>query len=335
MAGRYSDRNNCEYQLNVHIRKKRQRPIFEAFGKAIYDVEWLNGNDTPIVLLKIDGAKAIREASFYVNLSCHPHVVYTFGLVHCNPGSVMLLQECAPQGDLSERLQEANFKPTERVLSKIFEQITDALVFLAGNGVVHGDLACRNVLVFQSDATDPNKNLVKLTDFGLTRASSLYSVVGSSARTTMTIIPYRYAAPELIRDTINLNYSEKTDVYSMGVFMWEACSNGEMPYSLIDSDKEVKRKKLNDERLARPSVCGDPLWGIMNECWNQNPKDRPDFRTLNQYVRSISSELKGTRSRRIRCEHCQRRFNRSEFGSHQVVFSPINLGQYLMNIILV
>jgi len=105
-----------QFQLDVDIRKTRPRPLFQGFGKAIYEVEWINRNGPPIILLKIDGAKAKREASFYVQLSFHPHIVRTFGIVQSNPGSVMLLQESAPHGDLSELLRENGFKPNEVVL---------------------------------------------------------------------------------------------------------------------------------------------------------------------------------------------------------------------------
>ncbi len=284
-----SSQTEYQFQPDVDIRKTRARPLFQAFGKLIYEVEWSNRDGPPIVLLKIDGAQASREASFYVQLSCHPHVVRTFGLVQSNPGSVMLLQECAPQGDLSELLRENGFKPTERVLCRIFQQICDAMICLADNAIIHGDLACRNVLVFQSNPTEPKKNLVKLTDFGLTRASSIYSVVDSPAHSTMTIIPLRYAAPEILRNPNSLNYSEKSDIYSMGVLMWEACLYGELPYISIKNDDEVRQQKLDGKRLSRP-LCSDQLWTIMNECWHQDPDDRPNFQSLKQFLLNIDSQ---------------------------------------------
>lgn len=67
--GRSSDMQ-YQFQLDIHIRKTRRRPIFQSFGKSIYEVEWINRRGPPIILLKIDGAKAKREASFYVQLSC-------------------------------------------------------------------------------------------------------------------------------------------------------------------------------------------------------------------------------------------------------------------------
>jgi serine/threonine protein kinase len=279
-----------QFKLDVDIRKTGQKPIFRGFGKSIYEVEWISRDGPSIVLLEIDGVKADREASFYVQLSCHPHIVHTFGLVQCNPGSVMLIQEYAPQSDLSELLRENEFNPSEIVLWKIFEQICSAMIFLADNGIIHGDLACRNVLVFQMNPTNPKKNLVKLSDFGLTRESQLYSVVATPAPTTMTIIPTRYAAPELLHDVNKSTYSEESDVYSMGILMWEACSHGQLPYSSINDDNEVRRRKLNDERLPQPSQCSHQLWTIMNECWNPKPENRPDFESLKQSLSNLRLE---------------------------------------------
>ncbi|CAF4092513.1 unnamed protein product, partial [Rotaria sp. Silwood2] len=279
-----------QYQLDVDIRKTRSKPIFQAFGKMIYEVEWINRTGPPIILLKIAGAKAIQEASFYVRLSCHPYIVRTFGLVQCNPGSIMLLQECAPHGDLSELLQENEFKPNERVLMRVFEQICDAMICLADNDIVHGDLACRNVLVFQYNATDPDETLVKLTDFGLTRGSKLYSIVDSSSMSTMTIIPIRYAAPEILRDPNKSNYSEKSDVYSIGVLMWEACAFGELPYSSLHDDNDIRRRKLNNERLQQPTSCSHELWKIVNDCWYPDPKDRPAFKNADYLSKQSDSQ---------------------------------------------
>ncbi|CAF4539728.1 unnamed protein product, partial [Rotaria magnacalcarata] len=59
----------------------------------------------PIVLIKINGARAKREASFYVQLSCHPHIVRTYGFIDSDSSaSIMLVQEYAPGGDLSNLL---------------------------------------------------------------------------------------------------------------------------------------------------------------------------------------------------------------------------------------
>ncbi|CAF2667641.1 unnamed protein product [Rotaria sp. Silwood2] len=285
--GLRSSQNQHRFKLDVDIKRTAPRPLFQAFGKFIYEVEWIKKKGPQIILLKIDGAKATREASFYVQLSCHPYIVRTFGVVDSNPGSLMLLQERAPMGDLAELLRENHFKPNEKALCEIFIQLCEALSFLSYNSIVHGDLACRNVLVFQMNATEPSSNLVKLTDFGLTRASSIFSVVDSSASSTMTVVPVRYAAPEILARMDGLSYSEKSDVYTMGVLMWEACSQGVLPYSSAERDQDVRNRKLNDERLNQPLSCSPHLWTIINQCWHRQPQDRPDFRSLKRLISVI------------------------------------------------
>ena len=197
----------------------------------------------------------------------------------------MLLQERAPKPDLFELLRNDEFRPTEKVLCTIFKQICKAMIFLLKANIVHGDLACRNILVFECNSTEPEKNLVKLTDFGLAQQTTVNNSIHPSTAT----IPIRYAASELLQPRTTSKCSEKSEVYSMGTLMWEACSNGEIPYGSIEDDNDVREIKISNERLPRPTICGNQLWDIINDCWNINPQDRPCFRSLKRHLsRSIS-----------------------------------------------
>jgi len=275
-------KKHYHFELNVDIRKTKTRPMFQAPGKTIYEAEWISRAGPPIVLLKIDGAKARREAEFYVQLGCHPHIVRTYGMLESEPNTLTLVQEFASEGDLSELLREKHFRPSPSVLLELFIQIADAMVCLADNHIIHGDLACRNVLVFRMNKFEPKENLVKLTDFGLTRASTLYTVAGNSASTTMMIIPVRYVAPEILQNDHISNYTEQSDVYSMGVLMWEAFSSGQIPYASIDNDGDVRQLKLQGNLLNKPDNCDQALWNIITDCWQQQPNARPLFKTLKQ-----------------------------------------------------
>lgn len=163
----------------------------------------------------------------------------------------------------------------------MFLQIIDAMIFLAYNKVVHGDLACRNVLLFRFDETNPKNNIVKVTDFGLSRQNVLYSKTLGSTQTTLDIIPTRYAAPEILADSFKPeNYSEKSDVYSMGVLMWEAYSRGTLPWSKVEKDAEVVRNVMNSIYLPQPSNCSTKYWDIIIKTWTKLPRDRPTFEQL-------------------------------------------------------
>ena len=68
--------------------------------------------------------------------------------------------------------------------------------YLAALGVIHRDLACRNVLVGEG-------KVLKIADFGLSRDTDLY------VSTLSTKLPIRWMAPESIQDRL---FSEKSDV---------------------------------------------------------------------------------------------------------------------------
>ncbi|CAF4323280.1 unnamed protein product, partial [Adineta steineri] len=260
------------------------QPIFEAPGKVIFEGQWIVKSGPPVVLLNIEGAKARQEASYYVRLGSHPHVVHTYGIVENDHNRLILAQEYATEGNLGRLLKDGDFQPSQAVLLAIFLQIIDAMTYLAEYDIVHGDLACRNVLVFRFNNSDATQNLVKLTDFGLTRASTLYTVVGSTASTTMAVVPIRYAAPEILQRGDPSKYSEKSDVYSMGVLMFEACSQGQLPYELIEDENEVRKRKINGEILSQPENCDEALWNIIVSCWHQDPEARPTFKKLKELL---------------------------------------------------
>ena len=153
------------------------------------------------------------------------------------------------------------------------QQICAGMEALAAEKMVHRDLAARNVLVFHFDASNPFQTRVKVSDFGL--AVDLYG------RTYKTVpggeLPFRWLPPEALEKR---RFSEKSDVWAMGVTMWELLSDGNVPYSAINDDEVLHRRVCAGERLARPGGCPDELWRIVNLCWAADPRHRPDFTSL-------------------------------------------------------
>ncbi|CAF3944931.1 unnamed protein product, partial [Adineta steineri] len=234
------------------------------------------------------GNDAVLEIYHYITLS-HPNIIETYGLVKpnietLNNQSILLLQEYAKDGDLSRLLTERIFIPSKSVLLEIFIQVADAMVYLSKNKIIHGDLACRNVLVVKSHPTNPKQNLVKLIDFGLTQNESIPAHVE-------IIYPIRYAAPEILRNYGRSGYSSKSDVYSFGVLIWEAFSPEKtMPYDFISSDDEVRQRILDGEKLRQPNNCDSEIWALMLQCWENNPEDRPDFQTIHSKLKNIQNK---------------------------------------------
>lgn len=279
------------FKLDVDVWKERNA-IFQTNTKTIYKTHWItHSNAPPTILLKMNGVRAKREASFCVQLSRHPHIIRTYGIVEPTPqDTIMLLQEYAPEGSLHNLLDDLSRIPDELILIEIFSQISDAMTYLAYNRVTHGDLACRNILVFRFDKYHPESNLVKLTDFGLTRHSSIYVSVGKGS-TINDCIPIRYAAPELIKDQ---NCSEKSDMYSMGVTMWEAFSKTEIPWSHIETDEEVCKRVTSGDKLSKPNMCSDETWTLMLTTMNLSAQERPTFSQLKRLLTKLQYQLENT-----------------------------------------
>ena len=86
----------------------------------------------------------------------------------------------------------------------MLRQICSGMEALAAEGIVHRDLALRNVLLFGFDADDVEKVVVKVSDFGLS-----LSISGGTHKTVAGgPKPVRYMAPESLA---RARYSEKSD----------------------------------------------------------------------------------------------------------------------------
>ena len=91
--------------------------------------------------------------------------------------------------------------------------------YLSGMGIVHRDLACRNILI------DENK-ILKISDFGLSRVVPEDEVYTLS---TYSRLPLRWMAPESI---FHRQFNSASDVWSFGIVLWEICTMGKMNIGL-------------------------------------------------------------------------------------------------------
>jgi len=83
-------------------------------------------------------------------------------------------------------------------------------------GVVHGDLACRNMYL-DHDLT------LKISDFGLSGSSKQKAKPRAYHRTIDGRLPMRWMALESLEEGL---YSSATDVWGFGVTLWEIATLG-------------------------------------------------------------------------------------------------------------
>ncbi|XP_065844363.1 uncharacterized protein [Oscarella lobularis] len=171
------------------------------------------------------------------------------------------------EGD-EERKVEQDF--SARDLMSFVWQIASGMEYLSGKGLVHRDLACRNVLVCDD-------KLLKVSDFGLTRC--VYHD-GAYCQKTTRRLPLRWMSIEAITQRL---FSEQSDVWSFGVVMWEICTLGSFPYPCVSGGKLLSHLRSGN-RLTCPENCSAELYKIMSACWSADSENRPAFSRLTQLL---------------------------------------------------
>ncbi|XP_006863424.1 PREDICTED: non-receptor tyrosine-protein kinase TNK1 isoform X1 [Chrysochloris asiatica] len=209
----------------------------------------------------------LREVSVMMNLE-HPHVLRLHGLVLGQP--LQMVMELAPLGSLHARLTApAPTRPLAMSLLCLFlQQLAGAMTYLAARGLVHRDLATRNLLL-------ASPRTIKVADFGLVRPLG-----GARGRYVMggpRPIPYAWCAPESLRQGV---FSTASDVWMFGVTLWEMFSGGEEPWAGIPPYLILHRLEKDRARLPRPLLCSRALYALALHCWAPHPDDRPAFSYL-------------------------------------------------------
>ncbi|KAK1620618.1 hypothetical protein QYE76_026135 [Lolium multiflorum] len=152
--------------------------------------------------------------------------------------------------------------------------------YLHGKNIVHFDLKCENLLV---NMRDPQRPICKIGDLGLSKVKQ-HTLVSGGVRGTLP-----WMAPELLSGKSDM-VSEKIDVYSFGIVMWELLT-GDDPYSDMRAAEIIGGIVNNALRPQIPSWC-DPEWkSLMEGSWAGEPSERPSFTEISQRLRKMAAAM--------------------------------------------
>ena len=127
---------------------------------------------------------------------------------------------------------------------RLFIKVCSALEYAHERKIVHRDIKPGNILVNRSGAP-------KLLDFGIAKILDP-DLIHESFHPTASLVRMMtpdYASPEQIR---GLEITPSSDIYSMGVLLFELCT-GHRPYKLVDRDMKELSAVICDVATDPPS----------------------------------------------------------------------------------
>ncbi|KAM0936210.1 putative protein kinase TKL-Pl-6 family [Dioscorea sansibarensis] len=227
-----------------------------------------------------------REAEILSKLH-HPNVVAFYGVVKDGPGGTLAtVTEYMVNGSLRHVLLRKDRYLDYRKRLIIAMDAAFGMEYLHSKNIVHFDLKCDNLLVNLKDQSRP---ICKVGDFGLSKIKR-NTLVSGGVRGTLP-----WMAPELLNGSSN-KVSEKVDVFSFGIVMWEILT-GEEPYANMHYGAIIGGIVNNTLRPPLPASC-DPEWQrLMEQCWAPDPVQRPSFTQIASCLRAMSVALQSKSSK--------------------------------------
>ncbi|KAL6647639.1 hypothetical protein ACP70R_015076 [Stipagrostis hirtigluma subsp. patula] len=217
-----------------------------------------------------------REAAIISQLH-HPNILAFYGVVNNGPGGTLAtVTEFMVNGSLKKVLirRDKYLDWRKRVMLAMDAAI--GMEYLHSKDIVHFDLKCDNLLV---NVKDPSRPICKVADFGLSKMKQATMVSGGMRGT----LPWM--APELLTMS-GTKVSEKVDVYSFGIVMWEILT-GEDPYDGMHYGGVIGGILSNTLRPPVPTSCNPEWRKLMEQCWSTEPERRPSFTEVASHLRTI------------------------------------------------
>ncbi|KAI7831422.1 kinase-like domain-containing protein [Gamsiella multidivaricata] len=188
----------------------------------------------------------LREVEIIKNLADR-HIIQYYHYTVEEP--LELIMEDAEGGDLNSAISRLQWEDKERIAG----EIAHGLSYIHSLGIIHCDIKSYNVLLTK-------KLEAKLCDFG-----SAMTITDKKDKKPCDGSP-GWTAPELLED--KTAYSPESDIYALGIVMWEMASSAAEPCNR----RQVLEEKLED--------VPHEYRNIMQACWDLDPKCRPKARAV-------------------------------------------------------
>ncbi|PKC68974.1 kinase-like protein [Rhizophagus irregularis] len=216
----------------------------------------------------------VKELKLLREVDSHPNINRFLGITKDSEYYILVL-EYANEGHLKGYLNKnfASLKWNDKIRMAL--DIISGLKFLHSKEIIHRDLHSKNILV--------NNGKLIIADFGLSK--KLAEVITNSAGNRYGVV--EYVEPQCFKN-INYKKDKKSDIYSLGVLLWEI-SSGRRPYS--DCPRNLLNDHIREGNREKPIEGTLPKYQKLYQiCWDDKPKSRPDIEEVHEIISQLNIE---------------------------------------------
>lgn len=249
-TGAFSEVFECKHKTNG------ERCAVKIIKKSIFEKEKkIHQYDEIAILKEKEKRMHLHNEIAILKLVQHPNIIH-LKETYEDKDNIYIVLELIEDGDFYDFiLGRPCFKDNE--LRQIMKQLFEAIAYLHEFGIVHCDIKPENMLYNKTTG-----NIVKLTDFGLSRMilsnQTLDTVCGT----------LEYVAPEILSTRKS---GMESDMWSSGIIMY-LLSNGKLPYDNNNSDN-ILTKITSGPPSFKPHI-GELAKDLMLGLLDPNPKKR-------------------------------------------------------------
>ncbi|XP_021932763.1 mitogen-activated protein kinase kinase kinase 7 isoform X2 [Zootermopsis nevadensis] len=246
----------------------------EVVGKGSFGIVWKGRwRETYVAVKHIDSEaekKAFAVEVRQLSRVSHPNIVKLYGACTQNP--VCLVMEYAEGGSLYNVLHNTPLPiySAGHAMSWAL-QCAKGVAYLHNmkpKALIHRDLKPPNLLLIMGG------KVLKICDFGTACDKKTYMTNNKGSAAWM--------APEVFEGS---NYTEKCDVFSWGIILWEVLSRKKPFDSIGGSAFRIMWAVHTGERPPLIIGCPKPIEQLMTSCWDKSPASRP---SMEEVVRIMS-----------------------------------------------
>lgn len=264
-----------------------------------------------------------REEALLMSRLEHKNILQLVGI--CMTEKPMLLViEFMNGGSLEKYLRKPEVQLPQVCdscdLHHILMDVVKACQYLEHEGYIHRDIAARNCLVELVGEQVLKPKCTKLGDFGMAKDVRSESNPEINDGEDLSL-PVAWTAPE----GFDGSFSNKSDVWSFGVLMWEVFTWGSIPFgkcfynrqncdAMELSHAEIKYAVcIRGERVSdHQDSCHSQLFPftlkqIMEKCWQFSPAQRPSFKQIQVLLNRARNEILTVNRQacaRVQCQSC-------------------------------